>query len=448
MHSSVKGFAPLSLRLNSINFIIDADNSHREVELSSLLSQKVEELMESEMGELGRYIVRNQCNKAGIDPEKINKGDLPRLSRLLSETMATFGPDKARRVSDGMGKLANLEAIVDGEKEPAKQMEGYYSLGELSRLCSDFEKSTLYFERLLEMSVEAGDQHMRALAHYGIGMVRSDMSDNFLALDSFERGLAIAEKLEDGLLMARLFYGIGRCHLRRGDYEKAKRHYTKSLEMASGDAGLVSQLKMDMGLVHDALGDYPMALLSIQEAIDTAPAAQLYDVARLYNNLGEVQRHMGNWEEAIKKYAVSIEKGRELKNERVMAYAMANSADCYMKIRGDEKAKELLEGALDIALKARDDFLIGTVYQTLGAMYARERNLVKMEESYDRAEKTFRRIQSPYDLGMTMLEHGRALKGMRKRAEAKVSLARALVIFKDLKSVKFCQQTERELEGL
>ena len=401
------------------------------------------------MGEVGRYIVRNQCGKIGIDPEKIRKGDLPKLSQLLSETMATFGADKARRVKEGISRLHSLEAIVDDEKDPARQMEGLYSLGELSRLCSDFDTALTYFERLADLSSDFGNQHKRALSYLGIGMVRNDMSDGFMALDSFERALELANKIGDRLLLARIYYGIGRCHLRKGDYEKALRYYAKSLDMGKDDPGLASQLKMDIGLVHDALGDYPMALLCIQEAIDIASGgAQVYDVARMYNNLGEVHKHLGNYEEAIKKYKISLDKAQSIKNDRIAAYALSNIAECHVKTGNAGEARGLLERALDMACKSRDEYIVGSVYLALGVAYGKDHDLNAMNDSFDKAEKTFKRIQSPYDLGVSFFEHGKALKSVKKRAEAKIALTKALAIFKEIKSIKFVQQAERELDDL
>ncbi len=71
--------------------------------------------MESEFGDVGRYVLEKQCRDLNIDPRYIEGGNLPRLSRIFSGLMSRFGDDKARRISIAIN---NLRAQEIEKEEP------------------------------------------------------------------------------------------------------------------------------------------------------------------------------------------------------------------------------------------------------------------------------------------------------------------------------------------
>jgi tetratricopeptide (TPR) repeat protein len=432
------------MMINLINAGVDGVGG---APLDGQLSQKVQGIMEAELGDLGRAIFRNRCMRAGLDPDAITKGDLPKVAQAISEAMFSFSAERAMRVRVEINKLHDLEKIVDRESDPSKQMEGLFNLAEASRLSSDFDSALRYFERLLEMS--ASDPLYRGRAYWGLGAVRSDMSDTFLALDAFERGLEIAFRVGDEALIAKLYHGIGRSNLRRGSYEDALRYLAKALEKVGGDIGLQCQIRMDVGLVHDGRSDYKAALANIQEAIDlSSKGAEHYDIARMYNNLGEVLKHMGRLEEALEKYSKALEEARKIKNTRLEAYATGNCAEVQARLGKVEASEALARDALDKALGSKDQFAIGATHLILGVVRELQRDLRGMDESFTKAEKIFRMIQSPYDLGTTLLEHGKGCKGFGRKKEARELLREALATFREIGSTKLVRQVEAELEGL
>ncbi len=75
--------------------------------MPSVLSQKIEDLMSREMGQLGKFIIKKQCKDLGIDPDNIKPEDLPALAKALGKVMRTFGgEEKARRLERDIRKLA------------------------------------------------------------------------------------------------------------------------------------------------------------------------------------------------------------------------------------------------------------------------------------------------------------------------------------------------------
>ncbi|NPA74517.1 MAG: hypothetical protein GXO25_00325 [Euryarchaeota archaeon] len=62
-------------------------------------SQKIEEIMTRELGQLGKFVIKKQCRDLGIDPENIQAEDLPKVAKAMGKVMVTFGgPDKAKKI--------------------------------------------------------------------------------------------------------------------------------------------------------------------------------------------------------------------------------------------------------------------------------------------------------------------------------------------------------------
>ncbi len=76
--------------------------------MTSEYSEKVEEIMTNELGQLGKFVIKKQCMDLGIDPDNIKKEDLPKLAKALGKVMVTFGGDeKAKEVEMKIRRLAH-----------------------------------------------------------------------------------------------------------------------------------------------------------------------------------------------------------------------------------------------------------------------------------------------------------------------------------------------------
>ena len=56
----------------------------------ALISQRLHDIMERELGTFGHFVLKKQCNDLGIILEEINPEELPALSKALSGAMAGF----------------------------------------------------------------------------------------------------------------------------------------------------------------------------------------------------------------------------------------------------------------------------------------------------------------------------------------------------------------------
>ncbi len=74
--------------------------------MASELSQKVEDIMTRELGQLGKFVIKKQCRDLGIDPENIQPDDIPDVAKAMRKVMITFGgQEKAKSIEMEIRRL-------------------------------------------------------------------------------------------------------------------------------------------------------------------------------------------------------------------------------------------------------------------------------------------------------------------------------------------------------
>ena len=70
------------------------------------VSKKLHLLMASEMGSIGKFIIKKQCDKLELDAENLQQKDLATLANVLAEAVKMFtGDEKAQRMKMEIRKI-------------------------------------------------------------------------------------------------------------------------------------------------------------------------------------------------------------------------------------------------------------------------------------------------------------------------------------------------------
>jgi tetratricopeptide (TPR) repeat protein len=414
------------------------------------LSTKITGLMYREMSDLGPLIVKKKCKDVGLDPENIRTEDLILVSKAISEAMASFGADKAKRIYHEISKLHDLEKMVNKEENLAKKVEGFLSLGDSARLSGEHEKAIEFYNRVLALkdSPEGKPHAPKANCMIGTSLILKNEPKNALA--HFNKALEAGDALgEDILAMAHR--GIGYSHWRVGDFDITKANYELALKHATnfGNKELIGTIKIDMGMLLENMGKYEESLASYREAIEKLTGTgNYYNLARAHNNSGEIYKHYEQWSQAIACYDKCLVVSKAGRNEVMMGYAMGNSAECYAKMGELNKARDLAAKTMEIFKKRNDFYMIAGVHLTNGIIHMKQRDKFRMDESFSEAVKMLKRLNYPYEVGTHTFEYARALKTLGFRYEARERFEESLEIFRKLGSDKYVKAVEQELTTL
>ena len=70
------------------------------------ISRKLQNLMAKEMGHMGKFILKKQCDDIGIIMDDIKQSDLPKVADAIHQAIIVFtGKDKAARVDKEIRSL-------------------------------------------------------------------------------------------------------------------------------------------------------------------------------------------------------------------------------------------------------------------------------------------------------------------------------------------------------
>ena len=134
--------------------------------------------------------------------------------------------------------------------------------------------------------------------------------------------------------------------------------------------------------------------------------------------------YMNKADTAIDFYLVALSIYKEAKNQIGQAKVLNNIGNLYLT--GDyDQALNYYSEALNIALKVKDDNLIGTSYLNVGNIYYRKKNFYKALQYYDQCSKLFSKVKDTINMIQCLQNTGVVYYRLRNMAEAKELLLQA-----------------------
>ncbi|HEY2712899.1 MAG TPA: tetratricopeptide repeat protein [Chthoniobacterales bacterium] len=180
--------------------------------------------------------------------------------------------------------------------------------------------------------------HGLIAAQQSRGITYLKQSDFAHALESFERALALSEKIgdRDGIIPA--LNSIGEVYASQGQAERALEYYGRARrQVGDDDAWNMAFIFNNIGMSYDALGDFDRAIENIERARKVAERVNFQP--RVENSiaiLGDLELKRGRPEQAREDYAQSLRLARELRDVSGAAQATLGLAQV-AQVEGDAK---------------------------------------------------------------------------------------------------------------
>ncbi len=159
---------------------------------------------------------------------------------------------------------------------------------------------------------------------------------------------------------------LGICSYQQGKLHEALDWLTQSLytHQTIKNRKTEAAVRLEIGLVHEALGNYNLARDMYQAALDywTQTNNSVW-LSNLYNNLGVLQHLMGDYEAALGSLENALRHARITGYFRIEAYALTGVGDIYTELGAAEEAQQAYERSMLIAQRINERFL--QVYTTV-----------------------------------------------------------------------------------
>ena len=204
---------------------------------------------------------------------------------------------------------------------------------------------------------------MRANNHRLVGNLDAAISD------ANESNKLIMSNLNLRKIKGDVLRCIGLCNLHKGKLQEALNWLEKAQKvmLSAGDKKNEAIIQMEIGLVHENLGNYIASKdWYIKALIYWEQIENPFWLANLLNNLGVLYQLMGDYENAILSFDRALNYAQATKYTRMEAFIFTGIADIFVELQALEQAQIGYDKALKLATRFTGTFFAGLYSCTKG----------------------------------------------------------------------------------
>ena len=309
------------------------------------------------------------------------------------------------------------------------------ALSALQRL----EESSAAFLQSGTTAEEMGWLAKAAMAYHESGLMAALRSDFPVALDAWERRLAVEQARKNSAGLASTLANIGTAHQNRGDYTKALAYQERSLALVEemGDRAGAATTLCNIGLIQMHLGNFPSALAHQERSL--ALKRELGDAdgeAFALASIGLVYKHLGNHTKALgylqRGLAISQERGGDEDTVQTLRQSLG---DVYCDLEDFERALSHLGEALSLSERLSDRAGTAQALGSIGLVYMRKRDYAEALSYLGRALELSEVIGDRLSVAESLGRIGEAHRMLGDRTQAIHFVERAVREARRLRTV-------------
>ncbi|MFA6403757.1 MAG: ATP-binding protein [Salinivirgaceae bacterium] len=162
--------------------------------------------------------------------------------------------------SKSQSTIENLLNLVDTTKQDINQVDLYFQLAEKYQK-SDNQKAIGFSQKGLTIAELLNDSARMAIGYLRWGTALSNLSYFYLALEKYTVCKEIVEKTNDTLHLGQVLNNIGNIYWFQADYPAAIKFYSDALtqSMAVNDQKMITGLNLNLGLAYENLSMHDSA---------------------------------------------------------------------------------------------------------------------------------------------------------------------------------------------
>ncbi len=171
--------------------------------------------------------------------------------------------------------------------------------------------------------------------------------------------------------MAKALNTQGASHYVRGDYEKAKSYYERSLKIRQDidDQIGVASTRKNIGIIYSEHGDYAAAVKQFNQCLDVyVSLGDKRGIASSYNDLGVAYKSQGLYSISIDYYIRCLKTWDEVGEKKWMAGTLNNIGNLYLAQDDHSNAEAYMRRSLKIRREINDELGVTNSLNSLGGI--------------------------------------------------------------------------------
>ncbi|OGO41688.1 MAG: hypothetical protein A2W36_00205, partial [Chloroflexi bacterium RBG_16_58_14] len=215
---------------------------------------------------------------------------------------------------------------------------------------------------------------------------------NTLARQYFQDALDLLPRVNHSSRQAlQIHQGLGDLLVHSGEYPTARQHYQSAFDRVSGDSEFLedcSALQRMISTTYERQGDYEKALSHLaqaQEILQLCPDGCPSEKAHIFNDLGWIQLHRGNPEEAEQSLKQALIYAKDSSREDITASIYNRLGGVYYQTGELEQARDVVQQSLLVRQQIGDIVAVARSYNNLGLLDWRMGNWQQALQHFQRS---------------------------------------------------------------
>ncbi len=311
--------------------------------------------------------------------------------------------------------------------------------------------AVMYVETIINIAQNKKYTQLEIEANLRAGRILIKRSLWKEALKRYENTLEITAKHISEPAAAECYYGLAFVNWRLGNIEKAKFNVEKSLTLAekANVQHILGQSLIVLASIMDDTGDTQAAILKFEEAIEVLKEIDhLIELARAYNNLGEVYKNIGEYSKATEQFRKCVTVAKVSNNKRAETYATMNLAECLVRDRNLKEAESQIMKAEEMLSSLPEPYAAATFHFVKGLISYSKNDQKKTHKEFESTIDQFEKLDVPHDIGMAYYEYGNALQRFGRKNESIGMYKKARDNFIKSDAKLYLEKTESALKEL
>ncbi len=280
-------------------------------------------------------------------------------------------------------------ALESAKAEGFRSLEGnaYVSLGEVYDVAGQIEPALENINAGLNISLELKDNQESARAYNSRGLARlyADI-DLEMARKDFLQAKFLAERVDDLVLLAKVYHNLGRTHQRLRELPKALKSYLRARNLkdslvAIEYPGISSRDQIstynNLSVFYQSVLQYDKARKTTLEALDIIPEEEIGRRAVLLLTLGIIEHEDSNYTQALNYLDESLKLAKEGNFVPYQPNIYNALGNAHLELKSMEAANDNYELALEILKDVNIPDVKAGVVVDQAEMFLRQENYVE-----------------------------------------------------------------------
>jgi CHAT domain-containing protein len=337
------------------------------------------------------------------------------VSRRLALALVAEGNELlGRRDYQGAMRAAELARdFAERVQDRAARCEAWLFTGNAHRQQAEYDAALRAYGQCLALSGE--QKRDAARAQMGIANVNFERGDYTRALDTYQQAGAVFRELKDEANAAANLNNIANVHYELGNYALALDTYRQSLaehERLKSSRALVARTLNNIAVTYAEQANYAKALEHL------ARARALADDAEKMRNTGVFYMNLGNEEQALHHFQLSLKRGEEANDRAQQARALRSIGIVHQR-RGDEaQALEYYQKSLEMSRAVGHKPNVAATQRSIGQLLAGQKKYAEAVAAFAESLKLSRESGDRSEAMQALVALGRAHYAQGADAEA------------------------------